>query len=481
MTDFRTVARGQVAQWFPVMSGRGVVLAGACALLLLGLAGTAVAQQTSLTVYQSGRVLVRRVFPVAVPRGVSTEAVDLGAPNVDPGTLVSLDDGVEIRGVTAVSGTGPEAALRRAVGRDIEFMLMDRDSGPRFIRGTLLSLEPQTVRIAGRVIYGFPGTLAFPDSLVRLASSLDVTVAAARARPSLGLAYQADGLQWRAAYVLTLPRALRSKAAGSMSGLATIENPGSLSFPGAQVQLLAGQVRRVGPTPSPRPMMARAAVGGLALDEAAAPVGEESVGETHLYTLAGTVDVLPGQSQSVALFPEASVQVEPEYVLRHAAYVYQAPQGQGETDLHPDVGYLVRRPTGTAFGDTPLPAGVVRVLAPDSGGRLQLLGETQIQHTPAGRDLRVVTGTAFDVTAQRTQTAFAAEGNRASVSSYRVTIQNAKSDTVTVQVLDQFPGQYDILSSTVPPERLSSTTVRFPLRVAPGGEATLEYRVRARW
>jgi hypothetical protein len=474
--DFSSVTRRQVGKRFPVVRGLVGRLAGACAALLLGVAGPARAQETSLTIYQGGRVLVRRAFQVPVPRGSSTEDVSLGAPNVDPGTLVALDDGVEIRGVTSVAGTGPEAALRRALGHDIEFMLMERDSGPRFIRGTLLSLEPQTVRIAGRVIYGFPGTLAFPDSLVVLASHLSVTVDAARARPSLRLAYQADGLQWRASYALVVPRSPR--APGTLTGLATIENPGALAFAGAEVQLLAGDVRRVGPAAPPRPLMARA-FAGAAL-EAATP-SEESVGETHVYTLPGTVDIVPGESRSVALFPQADVQVEPEYVLRHEAYVWQQPVSQPETDLHAEVGYLVRRPRGTPFGDTPLPAGVVRVLSPDSAGRLQLLGEVTIEHTPAGRELHLATGTAFDITAQRTQTAFALEGRRASVSSYRVTIQNAKSDSVTVQVLDEFPGQFEVLSSSVPAERLSASSVRFPVRVPAGGEATLEYRVRARW
>lgn len=476
--EFRAVARRRVAKWFRVIGARTVRPAGTCAALLLVLAGTGRAQETSLTVYEAGRVVVRRALPVAVPRGASTLAVDLGAPNVDPGTLVALDSGVEIRSVTSVAGTGLEAALRRAVGRDIDFMVQVRDSGPRFLRATLLSLDPQTVRVAGRVIYGFPGTPAFPDSLVALAPSLALTVSAARAKPSLRLAYQADGLRWRASYALVIPR--NPRAPGAMTGLATIDDPGALSFQGAEIQLLAGDVRRVVPAMAPQPMLARAMAGGAALDEAAAPA-EESVGETHLYTLAGTVDIVPGESRSVALFPAASVAVEPEYVLRHASYVYQAPQDQPETDLHAEVGYLVRRPKGTPFGDTPLPAGVVRVLSPDSGGRLQLLGEAPIQHTPGGRELHLVTGTAFDVTAQRTQTEFTMEGRRASVSAYRVTIQNAKGDTVTVQVVDQFPGQFDVLSSTVPPERLSSASVRFQVRVPARGEATLEYRVRARW
>jgi len=475
MTESREVARRQVARWLPGVRWQSVGLAGVLAVALFLTTGMLSAQETSLTVYQDGRVVVRRTFAAPVPRGVSTVPLDLGARTVDPGTLVALDDGVEIRGATVAGATGLEAALRRAVGTDIDFMIQRADSTPRFLRATLLSLDPQAVRLDGRVLYALPGMPAFPDSLVSLAPRVDVTVSAARAQRSLRLAYQADGLQWSASYALVVARGAAAK--GSMTGLATIEDPGNLTFPGAEVQLLAGDVRRAGAVVArsyngPAPMMAAAM---------AAPAAEESVGETHVYTLPGTVDLLPGQSETVALFARADVQAEPEYVLRHSPYFYQAQQGQPEQDLHPETGYLVRRAKGTAFGDTPLPAGAVRVLSPDSAGRLQLLGEAQIQHTPAGRELHLVTGTAFDVTAQRTQLTFVLEGRRASVSSYRVTIQNAKSDPVTVQVLEQFGGDFEVLSSTVPAERLSSTSLRFPVAVPAGGEATLEFRVRARW
>ncbi len=219
----------------------------------------------------------------------------------------------------------------------------------------------------------------------------------------------------------------------------------------------------------------------MAAEAAPAPPAEQAVGETHVYTLPGTVDLAPGETRTVALFSRTEAQVEPEYLLRHARFAFTAPVGAPETDLHPDVSYLVRRPAGTPFGDVPLPAGTVRVLSPDSAGRLQLVGEAQIAHTPAGRELHLAVGTAFDLTAQRVQATFEMQGQRTSVSSYRVTIQNAKPQAVTVQVLDDLPGQWELVSSTVPPVRLSSSSVRFPVPVPAGGEATLEYRVRVKW
>jgi hypothetical protein len=406
MTELGTVAGRHVAQWVPVPSRRTCRLAGAIGTALVACSGALRAQETSLTIYQDARVLVRRTIATPVPRGITTLPVDLGAQNVDPGTIVALDEGAQIRGASAAAATGRDAALRRAVGHEIDWMLAGRDSAVRFVHGTLLSVDPIAVRLEGRVVYAPPGTPAFPDSLVSLAPQVALTVEAARELPSLRLAYQLQGLQWRASYALVLPRGGAGR--GGVTGLATIENPGGLTFSGAEVQLLAGDVRRTDQAPRPFPggrvMMSAVAV-------APAPA-EEAVGETHVYTLPGTVDLAPGETKTVALFPRAEAQVEPEYLLRHNWYAFQSRQPQGEQDLHAEVSYLVRRPARTPFGDTPLPAGVFRVLSPDSAGRLQLLGETQIAHTPAGRELHLATGTAFDLTAERTQITFEPRGSR---------------------------------------------------------------------
>lgn len=453
----------------------GLAAVGLALVLFVALAPAAAAQETSLTIYQDGRVMVRRALPIAVPRGTSTASVDLGGRGADATSLVALDEGVEVRGVRVWAATGAEGSLRRAVGRDIDFAL--GGDTLRFVRGTVLSLDPPAFRVQGRVLYDMPGRPAFPDSLVQLAPRAELTLEAARAARSLRVAYLAQGLSWHAAYTLVAPASGAGRA--TMTGAASIENPGALTMAGAEVQLLAGDVRQVA---SPRmyavdravPMAARAMAEG-------APATEESVGESHVYTLPGTVDLVPGLSRTVALFAQATPQVERSFAFRASGFGHLQQWRSPEQDLHAEVTYLVRRPVGTPFGDTPLPAGVVRVLVPDSAGRVQLLGEVAIQHTPAGRELKLATGTAFDITGQRTQLTFVQQGRRQVEVSYRVQIQNAKSDSATVQVYDEFPGQWDVLSSTARPERLSSTSVRFAVPVPASAEATLEYRVRIRW
>lgn len=453
--------------WWPLVT----VLLCLCAPVPL------ISQEANLTIYGDGRVVVRRALPIPLQRGANQIVADLGARELDPGTLAPLDEGVSLRGARIVEATGVEGSLRRSLGREVEFLVRDDTAGPRYLRGTLLSLEPVAVRVDGRVRYAFPGAPVFHDSLVQLAPRVELALEATRAHGATRLMYVVQGLTWSASYTVVAPRA--GAGPGAAAGTATIRNPGGLSFRGASVQLLAGDVRRAAPPGQPMRMLA-GRVAAAQVAEVAEPV-EEGVGGTHVYTLPGTLDVVPGETRSVPLFAAATAQIEPGYVLRAQTYGPIREWPDAMRDLHPETRFRVRRAAGTPFGATPLPAGVVRVFQPDSAGRPQLVGEVQIAHTAPGTDLRLTTGTEFDLTATRTQITFERRGDRETISSYRVVLRNPKREGVTVSVQDQFPGSYEVLSSSVPPERLSATLVAFPVRVPAGGETALEYRVRARW
>ncbi len=470
--------------------GRAVRCAGVltcgpavAALALLLHAGTPArlhAQETSLTVYSDGFVTVRRAHQAPVTRGASTVAVDPGTMQFDPASLVLTDDGAELRGARLVQAAGAEAALRRALGRDVDFWVQLRDTA-YFVRGRVLSLQPPAVRVDGRVLFNLPGQPAFPESLVQFAPRLELNVTAARPLPALRYAYVTQGLQWQASYAMVVPRVGGGPA--TVTGTAAIQN-GGLTARGAEVQLAAGTIRRAA---VPRPMV-RGRV--RALEEAAAPMAaemdqagfaaEEAVGEVRVYTLPGRVDLEPGVVTTAALFAPAQATVAREFafgpVFNPVDQWMSADSGR-----HPEVSYRVSREAGTPFGETPLPSGAIRVLAPDADGRMQVLGEAGLGHTPRGRDIIVSTGTAFDVSADRVQTAFERRNERDVTVAYRMTIRNGKDESITAVVREDFPGRWEVLNSTVAAERVSSSTVRFAVPVPARTDVVLEYRVRARW
>jgi hypothetical protein len=218
---------------------------------------------------------------------------------------------------------------------------------------------------------------------------------------------------------------------------------------------------------------------------------EEAVGETHVYQLPGRISVEPGMPVTTALFPRAGVPYTQELVVPGALpWRGFFPQSPAEANRVPvQVWYTLKRARGTPFGDRPLPGGTVQLYQADSAGRVQLVGEARSDHSAPGRDLRVQSGDAFDVTAERVQTDYNQEqippprrgmpARQRITAAYKVTMTNAKPEAVTVDVREARYGVWRIVESSVPPEKLSAAEVRFRVPVPASGEATLTYTVQA--
>jgi hypothetical protein len=238
------------------------------------------------------------------------------------------------------------------------------------------------------------------------------------------------------------------------------------------------------------PMMQQEMLGRLAAAmDASSAAEEQAVGETHVYQLPGRLSIEPNVPIATALFPRSSAPVAQELivpgVLPWRGWIGQTPE---PNRVPVQVWYTIKRAAKTSFGDRPLPAGTVQLYQADSSGRVQLIGEAANDHTAPGRDLRLQSGDAFDITAERVQTDFNQEQlppvrrgmpNRQRVTAaYRVTITNAKAQAVSVDVRETHFGDWKITESSVPPEKLSSTEMRFRIQVPAGGEATLTYTVQ---
>jgi len=193
----------------------------------------------------------------------------------------------------------------------------------------------------------------------------------------------------------------------------------------------------------------------------------------------------------VALFPRGGAAYTQEFVVP-GALPWRGFPGQAATDENKvpvQVWYTVKRGRGTSFGDRPLPGGTVQLYQADSSGRVQLLGEASNGHTAPGQDLRVQSGDAFDITAERVQTDYNQEQlapprrgvppRQRITASYKVTISNAKPQAVTVDVREARFGAWRVTESSVPAEKLSATEVRFRVQAPANGDATLTYTVQA--
>ena len=448
----------------------------AAALLL----AAPVSAQTSLSIYRDGRVVVRRTLPQALQQG--RNALTLRLEALDPATLFSPDTAVTVSSATVRYPSTATDALARSIGQTLSFVRAKGDT----IRATVVRADPPQFRLSdGRLLLGMPGEPLFPAELVRSAPEAQVVLEAARARQRTELAYVAQGVSWEALYqvVLTGSRAL-------VSGTATVTSQ-SVGADSAEVQLVAGSIRRTRYKAVADYAEAGVAMMTMGRQRAADSLmtGEEAVGEAHVYQLPGRLSIEPNVPVATALFPRSSAPVTQELivpgVLPWRGWIGQNPE---PNRVPVQVWYTIKRAAKTPFGDRPLPAGTVQLYQADSAGRVQLIGEAANDHTAPGRDLRLQSGDAFDITAERVQTDFNQEqlppakrglpARQRITAAYRVTIANAKSQAVTVDVRESHFGDWKIVESSVAAEKLSSTESRFRLQVPAQGEATLTYTVQ---
>jgi len=444
----------------------------------LAIVGTPLAAQVSLSIYRDGRVVVRKTLPQALQQGRNSLTLRLEA--LDPATLFSPDTSVSVSSAIVRYPSTSTDALARAVGQTLSFVRAKGDT----IRATVVRADPPQFRLSdGRLLLGMPGEPLFPAEVVRTSPEAQLVLEASRARQRTELAYVAEGINWEALYQVVL-----SGSRALISGTATVTSQ-NLRADTAEVQLVAGTIRK---TRMPKAPVAYQE-GQVRLDAITVTPGmvmsEEAVGEAHVYQLPGRLSIEPNVPVATALFPRSSAPVTQELIVP-GVLPWRGWIGQNaEPNRVPvQVWYTIKRAARTPFGDRPLPAGTVQLYQADSSGRVQLIGEAANDHTAPGRDLRLQSGDAFDITAERVQTDYNQEQlpparrglpiRQRVTAAYRVTIANAKDQAVTVDVREAHFGDWKIIESSAPAEKLTSTESRFRVSVPARGEATLTYTVQ---
>jgi hypothetical protein len=206
---------------------------------------------------------------------------------------------------------------------------------------------------------------------------------------------------------------------------------------------------------------------------------QENYFEYHLYTLGRTTTIENNQTKQVALLAARDIPIHKTLELRgDPSYYYNADADLG-TKLEVGV-YETFTNKGGDLG-IPLPGGTVRLYKNDASGTSQFLGSDTIDHTPANEDVRLHLGDSFDVTANRKQIDFKGDPNCAYRSSYEIVLKNAKTDPVTVLVVEPIPGDWTIAQENRAHMKTSSSTASWFVNVPANGNATLDYTALVRY
>ncbi|MCO8017304.1 DUF4139 domain-containing protein [Brevundimonas diminuta] len=433
--------------------------------------------RVSLTVYNQNIALVEDVRNLNVPAGRSRQEFPGVSASIRPETV-----GLSGRGLSVVEQNfdydllTPGKLMESAVGNEIGIVRTNPGSGAQTTeRARVLAANQGVVlQIGDRIEVlrddGVPTRVIFdrvPQNL-RPRPTLSVTLDAEGAgRRETTLSYLTSGLTWKADYVARF-----DEKAGKLdlTGWVTLTNNSGATFSNAQTRVVAGDVNLIGNQGggyNPRQPVRGGSVRGNGTQTG----GEGALADVYVYPLPEAVTVANNQTKQVGLIDAAGVPATKRYLRVINGF------STAEQPIAAEVGVIFANGSGAAA--RALPAGVIRVYVKDEAGEPRFIGESQVDHSPAGSEIVVTTGDAFDVTVQPRLVSSERVSKRL-VDYFRTryameyTVRNARPEPVTVEVRQRGLGRdTELTDQSIEGEMRDARTVVWRVPVPANGETKL--------
>jgi hypothetical protein len=479
----------------------------------------------SLTIYNQNFAVVRQSVPLKLTAGTNQVSFDDVTAYVEPSSVILRDPADRVHLNILEQDYRSDAVskytlLRAFEGKQVDFLVRTGEQQVqhgRVIRAGTLCLPGMTdasgnycyagndvryatepiIELDGKLEFGLPGTPLFPslgDSAL-LRPTLNWTLQSDKTgQLDAEMSYITGGFTWEATYNVVTPN---QGDLLELIGWVTLQNRSGRTFENARLQLMAGDVNKIVVA---GPAMDRFVFnGGVGAGVAGAvqppPVTESPLDEYHLYTLQRSSTLLNGETKQVEFLRASGIPSKRVYVYEgYALDLTRYPGGnwdyisqQREIGLTSNKRVYVMREFRNSDADhlgIPLPKGRMRFYRRDNDGRLQFIGENKIDHTPKDETVRVYTGDAFDITADRVRTEFKTDGMRQWMDeAYQIKLRNHKSEAVEVQVVEHmYRGDNWVISAnSTEYKKKDSHTAEFSVKIPPDGEQIVNYSVHYTW
>jgi len=432
-------------------------------ILIWGIASFA--QDVSVTVYNQNLGLVKETREVQLKKGHFTlEAADVAA-RIDPTSVHLKLNGASILDQNfEYDLVSRERLMERYLDQEIEVFTENGD----MFTGTLLSASGSQLILQakdGQVQIVSPDAVRdvrfgeLPGGLRTRPTLVWSLIGDKSGKQNAELSYLTQGMTWHAEYVAVTNDDNDNL---ELSSWVSIENRSGATYKDAKLKLMAGDVQVVRGTP-----LDGRGITTMEMAQKAAPAFEEKAFfEYHLYTLQRPATLKDRQIKQIALFDPATVNAKREYI-------YQAQRDPKKVKVN-----LVFDNDDKAGLGIPLPAGKVRVYQEDSDGSLEFIGEDLIDHTPRDEEVRLVVGSAFDISVERDMTEVKRLADRVRDESFRIKLRNHKDEDIEVTVVETIWGDWEILESSCDYTKKNASTIEFKISVKADDETVITYRVR---
>lgn len=432
-------------------------------------------QDLAITVYNNNFAVVRDTREITLPEGlVALEYQDIPT-GIEPSSVMVDGRGVPLDIIEQnyrFDVLSRRALLQHYIGRQIKYTrTLMKDEGVETIdrEGVLLSTDPEIVKFGDEIEIGPEGTISLPslpEDMTTEPALVWLIAGPAQASRSIETTYITGGVSWQADHTLMLNA---GEDTLDLTSWVSLTNNSGVDYQDARLELIAGQVNRVEDVAT-RGDQRESARMAMAMQAPEPQVFHEY----QLYTMPRKTSIRNRETKQLHLLSASEVGYDKRYRLESTV---QTGQRTGVDEHRFDVRIVFTNDENNNLG-MPLPAGKVRVYERTDDGGLMLAGENRIGHTPKGEELSIVTGQAFDLIAERSQSSFRRVGENAMDVGYKIDVTNRKEEKVSVTVRERIFGDWTILQQSHKGDRVDSGTLDFTLDVEPGSQETLTYLVR---
>jgi len=459
--------------------------------------------EPALTIYNQNFAVVRDTVPLDLKAGLNNVLYSDATAQVEPDSVI-LRDPTNKHSLQILEQNYRNDPVSQGLllslftGKTIDFerMHLKNDTQvPEIITGKIIrsgyvpggSNQQPIIEVNGKLQFSLPGQPLFPalgnDTILKPAFNW-VLQTDKSGKFDAEVGYITEGLSWLASYNLISPEKGNDV---DLVGWITMKNNSGKTFEHARIKLMAGDVNKI---QSNRQVLRAYAKKNMVLERAMSPpVSEKSFDEFHLYSISRATTLHDHETKQVEFIHAEKVDAPTIYVYDGASayrfYGLNINQNWGVAD---NKKVLVQREFVNSKINhlgIPLPAGQLRFYRRDDEGQLQFVGENTIDHTPRDEKVRVTTGKAFDLIAERKQTDFHVDttGKQMDESFAIKLLNHKKNQTVKIRVIEHLYrwSNWRITSHSDTFVKKDAQTIEFQVPVKPDQERTVTYTVHYSW
>jgi hypothetical protein len=431
-------------------------------------------KEVLVTIYNSNLALIKDVRSITLRKGISELNFSDVSSQIMPQTvsIKSLTSPDQLRILEEnyeFDLLNPQKLLDKYVGKQIKVLREGVE-----VPVTILSTNNGIVyQLGDRILTDHPGQLIFPGIPENLLPrpTLILSLDNENEKPqTVETSYLTGGLNWKADYVAILNQ---NDDKMDLNGWVTLDNRSGSNYQNAKLKLVAGDIHKA----ENEGFMQVARMKEANLPAAAPAFSEHSFFEYHLYSLQRPTTIKDNESKQVSLLSGTGIPVNKRYLFYGSQNYYQASYPNPVLNQKVSVMVEFENKKEKHLGMA-LPKGTIRVYKNDQDGSQQLIGESNIDHSPKDETIKLKLGEAFDIVADRRQTEWKKIGRNEYDVSFEIVFRNHKDSAVTINDIEPVSGDWEILSHSHDFKKLDSGSIQFDVPVPSNGSSSLQYRAR---